>query len=541
MAEMEPQRVAVFVDMENVPAAFIEAAADLGDTCGRVCHLAVYADWRQPANRAAWATTLDLGGVPKQIMKAGGANSADISIVVDAMELLLLAPQIDVFVLASGDSDFVPLVQRLRARGKLVVGAAPVGRAVRSEFESAFDRFERMREPVDDAQAEKKPKPAPATPKTAPAPLTLAATRKALISILSREGTMDSGELGSSLRDVVPGFDQRKLGYRRLSDLLRAQTDLLSVESEGVKLRVKLLPSALLGSIGSVMRSQGSPNGGAAPKAAAAAPVVTVPSLRTEPPAPVETHAVAEVAVREEPPPRPPPSAPSIDRGEWTRLRDHLLAVMLAPDAPSHRSDEDLRAAMSELAKRSGGTDLANAPISEIVTRYPSCFQRGADATLAPAIGLADAYKLRLSRLWEPVDRNVLRHALARLPSVVSEEPVVFANIATRLAEVANGELTQADARTIINLLRKTDGFASAPLAEDRKPRVQARSWVLSPLVAEARLDEEALARMGPFLPVDPAAMAAALGIDTESDGAHIAEDGTSRDIEPVPAELSTT
>jgi hypothetical protein len=53
-------RIAIFLDMENVPAAFIEPAADLGDTFGRVCHLAVYADWRQPGNRAAWGTTLHL-------------------------------------------------------------------------------------------------------------------------------------------------------------------------------------------------------------------------------------------------------------------------------------------------------------------------------------------------------------------------------------------------------------------------------------------------------------------------------------------------
>jgi hypothetical protein len=88
---MEAQRVAVFVDMENVPAAFLEQIADLADTFGRVCHLAVYADWRQGGNRAAWGTTLDLGGVPKPIMKAGGPNSADIAITVDAVEVLLSA------------------------------------------------------------------------------------------------------------------------------------------------------------------------------------------------------------------------------------------------------------------------------------------------------------------------------------------------------------------------------------------------------------------------------------------------------------------
>ena len=356
---MEALRVAVFVDMENVSAAFLEPVADLADTFGRVCHLAVYADWRQGNNRAAWGTTLDLGGVPKQIMKAGGPNSADISIVVDAMEVLLLAPDIDVFVFATGDSDFVPLVQRLRARGKLVVAAVPARKAIRAVYEAAFDRIERMRDPREENDpAPPKPRapavspgeaPKPAAPPKGPTALTLDATRKALANILSREGALSGGEIGALLRDALPGFDQRVLGFRRLSDMLRAQGDMIQVTGEGDALRVTL-------------------------------------------------------AAREPPrkAPDPAPSAPRVvptERVDWPRLRDHLLAVLLASsEGPPPASDEDLRAAMTALAKRTGGSELPLASIGAIVARYPSCFARGADGSVAPIVSLVDAYKLRLNR-----------------------------------------------------------------------------------------------------------------------------------------------
>jgi hypothetical protein len=462
--------VAVFVDMENVPAGFLEPVADLADTFGRVCHLAVYADWRQPANRAAWGTTLDLGGVPKQIMKAGGANSADISIVVDAMEVLLLAPDIDVYVLASGDSDFVPLIQKLRARGKLAVGAAPAGRSIRPEHESAFDRFERLHAPGDDSPAAgAKTRAAPAMGKArASSTPSLETTRKVLASALSREGSVTAGELGNLLRDAVPGFDQRALGFRRLSDLLRAQSDLLSVRADGETLHVRLV----------------------------------VPPLAQPERAPTLTPSTA-------------PSKPrlTLDRGDWTRLRDHLLAVLLADVSVARRGDAQVRAAMDALATRSGENELPAASIAEIVSHYPSCFARGDDGGVAPLLGLVDAYRLRLGRVWEPLARDAMRKGLAMLPGIVTG-PVILADLPERIAEAANGDLTQAQARGLVNLLRRADAWLALPTEPNCRPHVRARAWVTEPAAAEARLDEAALARMGPFLPVDAAAMNAALGVN---------------------------
>ena len=473
---MEAHRVAVFIDMENISAAFLEPIADLADTFGRVCHLAVYADWRQGNNRAAWGTTLDLGGVPKQIMKAGGPNSADIAIVVDAVELLLRAPDVDVFVLATGDSDFVPLVQRLRAGGKLVVGAVPVRKGVRSVYEAAFDRIERLRDPADDADAvapaPSKARPATPAPPKGPTAVTLDATRRALSSILSREGTLSCGELGGQLRDAVPGFNQRALGFRRLSDLLRAQTDLLRVAGEGDVLRVTLV-----------------------------APPATSPAARPA----QDAGKPAARAVQ-------PGGAPA-ERIDWPRLRDHMLAVLLAEGAP-FANDEELHAAMIALAKRTGGGELPLASVASIVARYPSCFLRSADGIVVPIVSLVDAYKLRLNRLWEPIPRDALRAGLALLSGIFGDESLTFAALAERLAAASNGELTQGDARAVVILAQRADGLVADASEPGSKSRVRPRPWLLDPKQAEAMIDAAALARMGPYLPVDPTAMAASLGVE---------------------------
>jgi hypothetical protein len=467
---MEAQRVAVFVDMENVPAAYLEPIADLADTFGRVCHLAVYADWRQGNNRAAWGTTLDLGGVPKPIMKAGGPNSADIAITVDAMEALLSAPEIGVFVLATGDSDFLPLVQKLRSRGKLVVGVVPAGQGVRSVYEAAFDRIERLRDPEEpEAPAPSKHRAqADAAPKGSTA-LTLEATRRAVASILARDGTLTCGELGGQLREAVPGFDQRALGFRRLSDLLRAQADLLRVSGEGDVLRV---------------------------------------SLVTPPAPPRAAPEAAKTAA--------PARGPQPERVDWPRVRDHLLAVLLARDPSPRASDEELHAAMIAVASASGGGELPVVSVGAVVARYPSCFARRSDGCVAPLVSLVDAYKLRLNRLWEPLPRGVLRAGLALLAGVIGEEPAALPEVVERVG-ASNGDFRLGDARALVTLVRRADGWEPASTEPGDKapdgPRFRARPWVRDPRAAEAMLDAAALERMGPYLPVDPFAMAEALGI----------------------------
>ena len=89
---------------------------------GKVVAKRAYADW---ARFGEYATGLhELGIELTEIPERGmtGKNSADIRLVVDAMELSYAKEHIDTFVIVSGDSDFTPLVLRLKENGKTVVG-----------------------------------------------------------------------------------------------------------------------------------------------------------------------------------------------------------------------------------------------------------------------------------------------------------------------------------------------------------------------------------------------------------------------------------
>lgn len=89
---------------------------------GKIVAKRAYADWGrfQPYVMALHELGIELMEIPDRGMT--GKNSADIRLVVDAMELSYAKEHIDMFVIVSGDSDFTPLVLRLKENGKSVVG-----------------------------------------------------------------------------------------------------------------------------------------------------------------------------------------------------------------------------------------------------------------------------------------------------------------------------------------------------------------------------------------------------------------------------------
>jgi hypothetical protein len=67
----------------------------------------------------------------------------------------------------------------------------------------------------------------------------------------------------------------------------------------------------------------------------------------------------------------------------------------------------------------------------------------------------------------------------------------------------------------VVSLVRKADGWtASFQCDPQGRPRFRPKGWLLDPVDAEATIDQAAIARMGPFLPVDRVAMCGALGAD---------------------------
>jgi uncharacterized protein (TIGR00288 family) len=123
--------LAVFIDFENLALGFkgkrdrrfeirkvLERLVEKGKLIVKKAYAdwADYAEYKKPLHEAA----IELIEIPKRAMT--GKNSADIRLCVDAVDLCYSKEHIDTFVIVSGDSDFSPLVSKLKENGKRVIG-----------------------------------------------------------------------------------------------------------------------------------------------------------------------------------------------------------------------------------------------------------------------------------------------------------------------------------------------------------------------------------------------------------------------------------
>lgn len=129
MADHE-RTLAVFIDFENLAIGFKHRQGDFEISKvlerllekGKIIVKKAYADWGefQKYTRSLHEAAIELIEIPKRSMT--GKNSADIRLAVDAMDLAWSKEHIDTFVIVSGDSDFTPLVSKLKENGKHVIG-----------------------------------------------------------------------------------------------------------------------------------------------------------------------------------------------------------------------------------------------------------------------------------------------------------------------------------------------------------------------------------------------------------------------------------
>jgi uncharacterized LabA/DUF88 family protein len=127
----DEQRLALFIDFENIAIGVRDAhyrkfninlvLERLLDK-GKLLSKKAYADWSRYSDykRAFHEAAIELIEVPQK--SVGGKNSADIRLVVDAMDMSFQKEHIDCFVICSGDSDFSPLVSKLKENNKYVIG-----------------------------------------------------------------------------------------------------------------------------------------------------------------------------------------------------------------------------------------------------------------------------------------------------------------------------------------------------------------------------------------------------------------------------------
>jgi uncharacterized protein (TIGR00288 family) len=123
--------LAVFCDYENVALGVRDARYDSFDIelvlerlldKGKIVVKKAYCDWERykSAKRPMHEAGFEMIEIPH--LSYSGKNSADIRMVVDALDLCYTKEHVDVFVVISGDSDFSPLVSKLRENNKSVIG-----------------------------------------------------------------------------------------------------------------------------------------------------------------------------------------------------------------------------------------------------------------------------------------------------------------------------------------------------------------------------------------------------------------------------------
>lgn len=213
--------IAAFFDLENVATGMGERGFDVEKVLERLLdkgHILIkkaYADWHRynAFKRPFHEAGIELIDIPGS--KISGKNSADIKMVVDALELAFTKRHIDTFALISGDSDFSPLVSKLRENGKIVIGLGTKDSSSRilidncDEFVFYEDLFARKpkrakrRSDVSDKKAEAFDQLADAA------------------SALLRDGrTLYSSLVKDTMKRKQPQFSEEYHGYSSFSRLL---------------------------------------------------------------------------------------------------------------------------------------------------------------------------------------------------------------------------------------------------------------------------------------------------------------------------------
>jgi uncharacterized protein (TIGR00288 family) len=248
--------MAVFLDLENIalgaktakfPRFNIQLVLERLLLRGNIvvkkayCDFDRYKEFKKDLHEAAF----ELIEIPH--VRQSGKNSADIRMVVDALDLCYTKQHLDTFVILSGDSDFSPLVSKLRENAKTVVGVG-VKSSSADLFINNCDQFlyydDLVREELERQRA-KSIRMTDSKPENSPARLKAGPTREqaldalvATLAALEQERGEDriwGSMIKPALKRRNPGFNERAHGFQSFNDLLKTaeKVGLLKLETDG--------------------------------------------------------------------------------------------------------------------------------------------------------------------------------------------------------------------------------------------------------------------------------------------------------------------
>jgi uncharacterized protein (TIGR00288 family) len=230
--------IAVFVDYENLALGVRDEK--IGDfqvslilkrllEKGRIVYKRAYCDWSQYRNevREFHSHGIEMIDIPRT--KMSGKNSADIHMVVDALDLSHSKDHIDIFALLTGDSDFSPLASKLKENNKRVIGCG-VKSSTSNLLINCCDEFiyydDLVRVAAESKPRQKRPKAAKASGKGREKPTSEEPEILEQLIEITRSLEQDYDPLWGSMikqtvRRVYPGFNEHNSGYKNFADLLK--------------------------------------------------------------------------------------------------------------------------------------------------------------------------------------------------------------------------------------------------------------------------------------------------------------------------------
>jgi uncharacterized protein (TIGR00288 family) len=239
----EIKNMALFCDFENIALGVREAKYPQFDIekvlerlllKGSIVVRKAYSDWERykEFKSTIHEAAFELIEIPH--VRQSGKNSADIRMVVDALDLCYTKAHVDTFVIISGDSDFSPLVAKLRENNKLVIGVG-VKKSTSDLLTAACDEFiyydDLVMEEARKRRAARKPAKSAVTSGSAQPAKTdedkkkeafelTVETLEALQSERGGEERVWGSMVKQALKRRKPGFNERYYGFRSFNALL---------------------------------------------------------------------------------------------------------------------------------------------------------------------------------------------------------------------------------------------------------------------------------------------------------------------------------
>src|SRR4030081_396444 len=242
----DTKNMAVFCDFENIALGVREAKYAQFDMDkvlerlllkGSIVVKKAYCDWERykEFKTAMHAASFEMIEIPH--LRQSGKNSADIRMVVDALDLCYTKEHVDTFVIVSGDSDFSPLVSKLRENAKTVIGVG-VKNSSSDLLINNCDEFiyydDLVRQDEQKRRAAKKRREAaPAgEDKKQEAYDVVLETLNALIAERGAEEKIWGSMVKQALKRRKPGFNESYYGFRSFNGMLEAAAEAGSLELE---------------------------------------------------------------------------------------------------------------------------------------------------------------------------------------------------------------------------------------------------------------------------------------------------------------------